>query len=352
MKRSLGRSVRENTLQLCFASVLFAALACSEEPATTDLGDHATSRVNSAPPRMGEVTSREQARTIDRKHAAREAFDRWAPLVMSGAIEQARALCSTWLEGPDRGHHSEAHKCLANATIATSRATIRGLPEEAKGAVRSPVTRAGADAAIAHYDAAIATAPRDPDAHVGRVDILIVSGRYREANVALDESLGAFSSRALLDNWFNLLGRFQRSGAVDEALAFLKVIEKHHPLDHRVVSNLGAYYAMAGQVDEALSYSQRAVTIAPDDPINRWNLAKIYDRRGQLDDANRHYQAALAVFGDKDPRAHCDYVEFVATRLGDSARACDLAKLQCSELYERKCTGDGSRDDERDPVAQ
>jgi len=283
-----------------------------------------------------------------RDDQAREAFARWAPLLASGAIEEARVLCEAWLGEPDRGHHGEAHKCLANVEIVTSRTTMERVPEGAERPVRAPVSRAGVDAAVAHYVAAIAVTPLDPDPYVGRVDILVVAGRYREANIALDESLGTFSSRGLLDDWFKLLARFQRAGAVDEGLAFLKVIEKHHPLDHRVVSNLGAYYAMTGNPDEALAYSLRAVAINPDDPINKWNLARIYDRRGQFDDADRHYREALAVFGNADPRAHCDYVEFLATRLLDTTRACEFARSQCVELYQKNCTDNTDDDGQAD----
>ncbi|MBW1886516.1 MAG: tetratricopeptide repeat protein [Deltaproteobacteria bacterium] len=330
-KRKRSRLGRSGTLPCCLIGIAIGALACSDEP-SSDVGSPLVSKVGSAPPQLGK-------RSVQRADRAREAFDRWAPLLTSGAIEEARALCGGWLGEPDRGHHGEAHKCLANVEIARSRTPAQGLPKGGLG-LRAPVSRAGVDAAVEHYVAAIAATPLDPDAHVGRVDILVVSGRYREANIALDESLQTFSSRGLLDNWFKLLARFQRAGAVDEGLAFLEVIEKHHPLDHRVVSNLGAYHAMAGNSDEALAYSERAVAINPDDPINKWNLARIYDRRGQLDDADRNYREALAVFGNADPRARCDYVEFLATRLLDTTRACEFARSRCVELYQKNCTDD------------
>lgn len=335
----LGRS---GTLSCFLAGLAIVALACGDEP-NSDVGSPLVSKVDSAPPQFGGLSARRDDR-------AREAFDRWAPLLTSGNIEQVRALCGGWLDEIDRGHHGEAHKCLANVEMAMSRTPMQGLPKGGDSAVRAPISRARIDAAVAHYAAAIALAPRDPDAHVGRVDILVVAGRYREANVALDESLGTFSSRELLDGWFKLLGRFQRAGAVAEGLAYLKVIEKHHPLDHRVVSNLSAYYAMTGNSDEALDYSLRAVAINPDDPINKWNLARIYDHQGQFDDADRNYREALAVFGNADPKAHCDYVEFLATRLLDTARACEFARSQCEELYQKNCTDEDGQANEPDPV--
>lgn len=342
----------------CLIGLAFLALACSDELGS-DVGNPLVSKVDSAPPHLGELSTQRDKRSRERDQQAQKAFNRWAPLVTSGAIDEARGLCGAWLGEPDRGHHGEAHKCLANVEIASSRTQVSGLPKGGEGAVRSPVTRAGVDAAIRHYEAAIAAKPLDPDAHVGRVDILVVSGRYREANIALEQSLRTFASREVLNNWFKLLGRFQHAGAVDEGLAYLKVIEKHHPLDHRVVSNLGAYYALTGNSDEALVYAERSIAINPDDPINRWNLARIYDRRGEFEKADRSYQEALAVFGDSDPKAHCDYVEFIATRLLDTARACEFARVECDELYQKNCTEDeanaeeaeeGGEADEADPA--
>jgi tetratricopeptide (TPR) repeat protein len=329
--------------------IAIVAFACGDDPESS-AGDPLASKVGSAPPPLGELSTRRDERSTRRIDQARLAFNRWAPLVTSGATEEARALCGSWLDEADRGHHGEAHKCLANIAIATSRASISGLPKGGEGAVRSPVTRKGVDAAVGHYEAAIAKNPLDPDANVGRVDILVVSGRYREANIALEKSLRTFASREVLDNWFKLLSRFQYAGAAHEGLAYLKVIEKYHPLDHRVVSNLGAFYAMTGNSEEALAYAERAVALDPDDPINKWNLARIYDRQGQLEDADRNYREALAVFGDSDPKAHCDYVEFVATRLLDTARACEFARTECDEIYRKNCTEDDAQADEPAPV--
>lgn len=320
-----------------------AALACSQEPASDSEGPF-ISQLDSAQPTAGlGATAPGQSRktsletTWDRK--AREAFDRWAPLLASGATEQARALCEAWLGESDEGHHGEAHKCLANLVIASP----FGRQGNAIGAgafgVRSAISRAQSNAAVAHYDAALAALPSDSDAHIGRVDVLILSGRHREANLALDRSLSFFSSRILLDKWFRLLGRFQRSGEIDEGLAFLKILEKHHPLDHRVLSNLGAFYAITGNAAKALEYSERAVAINPDDPINKWNLARVYDQQDRIAEADRHYLEALAVFGESDPKARCDYAEFIGTRLGDAVKACVFAEENCTELFAKNCEG-------------
>ena len=83
-------------LAVCVLGLGLAALACSQEPASDSEGPF-ISQVDSAPPTAGlGATAPGQSRktsletTWDRK--AREAFDRWAPLLASGATEQARAL--------------------------------------------------------------------------------------------------------------------------------------------------------------------------------------------------------------------------------------------------------------------
>ncbi len=327
---------------LGFGAAVF--LACSDAGAP---GDDA-SGVGAAPPPGGQAR---QEAPVDRDRMAREAFDRWAPLLAGGAVDDARALCEGWLGTPDQGHHVEAHKCLANVTIATMRRAEAEAPPQVGGGV-PPISHEGFEQALGHYEQAIALVADDQDAHIGRVDLLVLTGRYREAQAKLDESLSLFQSRAMLDQWFKILGRFQRAGATHEGLAYLQVIERHHPLDHRVASNLGAFYAMTGNDDEAQAQLERAVTINPDDPFNHWNLARVYDKRDRLEDADRHYQEALAVMSRDDIRARCDYAKFLATRLADETRACEYARKGCPELHERNCTGQAEHAEaERQPAA-
>ena len=317
--------VRDRALYVLFVVGLCGLTACQEEdvPKTSDV----------PPTAFGGADPRN-----NRARAAVEAFNHWAPLLTSGDLEGARALCDSWLAEPDRGHHAEAHKCLANVTIGSSRTEVTGLPEGTEGSLPSLITSEGVDRALEHYNKALAIKPLGMDAHVGRVDLLIVGARYRDANVALEEALRTFASRDLLENWFKLLGRFRRAGATNEALAFLRVIEQHHPLDHRVISNIGAYLAIAGQNEEAFEYSTRAMAINPDDPINKWNLAKIHEQRDELVDADRLYQEALATIDENDVRARCEYASFLALRMKDANRACTFAETECTELFETNCT--------------
>ena len=272
---------------------------------------------------------------------AEDAYQRWAVLIATGLDDEARALCTTWLEHTDPGYRIEAHKCLANVEMAAGRLT--GAVTLAPGASQLQPRNepAAVEKALAHYDAAIAISPLERQAHMGRIDVLILSGRYRDANLALDETLTAFDSRRELEHWFKLLGRFQALGKHQEGLAYLEVIEKHHPLDHRVISNLGAYYAMTGRREKALEYAKQAVVLSPDDPINRWNLARLYDHAGQLELANRAYIEALALFQDEDPKAKCDYAEFLSDRVGDTRRACEFARERCSDHYAAHCGESG-----------
>lgn len=350
-EQPLRRGQERGRRQSLHAIVIFLCTAlavnlfgCDREQAP-DLGTPAKSQVDSAPPPGLHLGDEFGDATSDRLRTANQYFNHWVPLLTSGSIDEAKAICESWLDEPDRGHHAEAHKCLANVTISVSRTELSGLPENAQGLVRSPISSEGVEGAIRHYDAAIAATPLDADAHLGRIDVMIVAGRYREANSALDSSLAAFASRALLDNWFKLLGRFQRANAIEAGLDYLKVIERHHPLDHRVISNLGAYYAIAGQYEDALAYSKRAVTINPDDPINKWNLGRVYDQQGQLEAAEQNYLEALALFGATDAKAHCDYAHFLATRIGDADRACSYAETKCGELFESNCVQDQAGED-------
>jgi tetratricopeptide (TPR) repeat protein len=272
---------------------------------------------------------------------AEEAYKRWAVLIATGLNDEARALCTTWLEHAEPGYRVEAHKCLANVEMAAGRLAAAATLTPGATQLQPRIEPSAVEKALSHYDAAIAISPLEPQAHMGRIDVLILSGRYRDANLALDETLTAFDSRRELEHWFKLLGRFQALGKHQEGLAYLEVIEQHHPMDHIVISNLGAYYAMNGRHDQALEYAKQAVILSPDDPINRWNLARLYDRAGQLELANRAYIEALALFQDEDPQAKCDYAEFLSERVGDTRRACEFARERCSDHYDAHCGESG-----------
>ncbi len=345
MKRS---GTRRSSL-LVLAGVLMAAslapLSCGDDEGGPNLGVH-----EAPAPESGSVTAKPPTPaaaqqplkpTADRPPApefAEEAYKRWAVLVATNLIDEARGLCTTWLEDENPSYRIEAHKCLANVEMAQGR-----LPPaqelNPRASVYQPRSQAASvDAAVKHYDAALAISPLERDSHMGRIDVLILAGRYRDANAALDETLTAFDSREMLPSWFKLLGRFRKLGKYQEGLAYLQVIEKHHPLDHRVVANMAAYYAVLRQYDDALTYSEKSVLLNPDDPINKWNLARLYDSRGELGLADTTYLEALALFQDTDPRARCDYADFLATRLRDPARACSYAETGCADRAEEFCS--------------
>ena len=331
-----------NFVVLTAASIVAAAAIGCGESATPELQSSMSPEgggsVDSAPPLPLGLPK------PNPKQNAREAFDLWVPLVTTGRNDEANALCSSWLKKEDVGQHAEAHKCLANIAIAESRRTAPPTLEPGATNMRPVIAQKGVDRAVRHYDLAIEATPLDSDAHLGRMDILILAARYREANDALEQTLTAFSSRSELNTWFKLLGRFQRLGAYSEGLGFLKIIEKHHPLDHRVLSNLGAYYAIMGDHDQAIAHSKRAVSLSPDNPINKWNLARMYDYRGDLRNADTAYQEALALFAGADPDASCDYADFLVDRLHDSERACKYAQSNCERVYVSHCVGVSSDD--------
>ncbi len=301
----------------------------------TRLAEAAQAPVEAQPPAGNTISSASSER------ASRAAYDRWVPLITTGLTDQARALCTGWLESSQLSLQVEGHKCLANVEISTSRLPASGSLAPSATKLQPRNSRAGTDSALAHYQQAITLSPLEVDSHVGRMDVLILAERYDEANAALDETLSAFASRETLDNWFRLLARFRQLGRFEQALAFLEVMEKHHPMDHRIVANLGAYYALLKRHDKALSYAKQAVTLAPDDPINQWNLARLYDQRGELSRADTTYLQALALFRDSDPRARCDYAEFLAIRLKDRPRSCAFARSECSEHFDQHCGDNG-----------
>ncbi|MBW2273947.1 MAG: tetratricopeptide repeat protein [Deltaproteobacteria bacterium] len=274
---------------------------------------------------------------------AREAFEYWAPLVTTGRFEEARVLCTPWLEKQEPSYRTEAHKCLANVAIADDSLPVPA-PDPRGGRPQGPrVGAEGVDLALHHYDQAILLTPSDRDAHIGRADVLILGGRYDAAIESVEQSLERFTTRADLDAFLLLTARFRMMNRNEEAFEFLRVLETVHPLDHRIVANLGAFHSILGRNDEALEYAQRAVALAPDDPLNRWNLAQLYDRRSEFELADKSFRQALDLLQDTDPEALCRYADFIADRLDDPNRACDYALLECPRYFDEHCEGGVSR---------
>jgi len=156
---------------------------------------------------------------------------------------------------------------------------------------------------------------------------------------AIEESCTIYKGSGAPQAWLAYVDELNESRQYRIALEFMKVLEKHYPDDPDVIANVGAFLMILRRDAEALPYLKRAVEMAPNDPINVWDLGRAYDYAGETKLADEWYQKALPLMKDPEELHHstCIYAEFVATKLNQTARACEMQKKNCAEDQQTAC---------------
>jgi len=263
----------------------------------------------------------------------------WNILIQSEKYEEARELCTGWLEATEVNRRAEAHKCLANVAL-SDKGVVKIEPDDRGGGTLSSTFAPEAiDEALGHLNTALELSPQDLSIHQGRLHLLRLSGRYPEMAKALGESDAMYKGSGGFEAWLDYPAELFDEGQLHAGLNLLRVLEKRYPDSHKVVGNIGALLSALELDDEALIYLQRALELAPGDPIDTWNLARLYDYTGKTDLADVWYQKALAADPDEERRksSYCIYAEFVEKRLKDAKRACKLQEEYCPPDERRAC---------------
>jgi tetratricopeptide (TPR) repeat protein len=253
-------------------------------------------------------------------------------LVQSERIDEARELCSGWLESRDPTRRAEAHKCLANVEGAAARTIMIEGDDLGGGRIRAGFAGEALDRALAHLDEAIGLAPADLSIHQGRLHLLMSSGQFARTAEALRDSLSSYTGPDALEAWLDYSPRFFQARKLRAGVAFLKVLEARYPDEHRVVANIGAFLSALEEDEEAIRYGEKAVRLNPEDPINNWNLGLMYEYAGDLDAADRQFRRSLAlpVAPGQTVAQNCmHYAQFAENKLGDVERACAIHRESC-----------------------
>jgi Flp pilus assembly protein TadD len=258
------------------------------------------------------------------------ASKRWHALTRAKKGDEARALCTPWLTSASKPLAAEGHKCLANVElIGTFKVRVgRGTPDAPPSmGYEGP----GVDRAIDHLTQAIALAPDDLSMHLGRLHVAINSARAADAPKLLADSLQRYNGPDATDDWLAASQELSEQRLGEVGLAYLRVLEKRAPNDHRVVGNIGAVLVSLKRDDEALRYLRRAVELAPDDAIDTWNLGRFHDRHGDRKSAEPLYRRAVSL--EKNPERHqdmaCNLGRFLAADPATHAEGCALAEKEC-----------------------
>lgn len=255
-----------------------------------------------------------------------DAAAEWPALVQGGDLVAAKAKCEGWLSGTSARTRAEAHKCLANVELGLS--SRQAEASRLEGRPGADQERVGLRRAVKHLDAAIELAPEDLSIHQGRLHLLRMAGLMPEMTQALEDSIRRHPGVDWLPAWKSYALEYYQARRFEPAVLLYRVLDRHFPDDHTIISNMGAALTMLERDEEALACFQHAVKLAPDDPVDAWNLARLYDYMGRLDEAQVGYERALTLKRDEAARANatCLYAEFLEKKRHDLKRACELQR--------------------------
>jgi Flp pilus assembly protein TadD len=142
--------------------------------------------------------------------------------------------------------------------------------------------------AFAHYDAALAARPGDPDVLNNLGIALEKAGRPDEARERYRQAIAAAPDHA--EAWLNLAGLDRAAGRTEEAIDGFRTVVGIDPFEPAGWNALGALYAETGREEEALAAFRRAWDLNPRDPYPGLNLGRLLFRLRRPEEARPVYE--------------------------------------------------------------
>ena len=265
--------------------------------------------------------------------------DSWPPIIKAKSFRQARVLCESWLTLENTTALVEAHKCLAMVDLETSRAAPSDPEAPVDPQAEPSYEGPGVQRALEHVNKAIALAPGDLSAHLGRLLLLARSGRIDDLVEAFASSLASYKGPNALEQWLQFPFRMFDEGNYPQALAMYKALLKHSPRSFKAAEGVGVVLSELQNKEEALPYLERAVELAPEDPLCLWNLALAYDSANRDEGAESLYRKAIKrqTHGPTKEFWFCSFASFLDTKRNDRDTACDLQQKHCAEDKRPAC---------------
>jgi hypothetical protein len=269
----------------------------------------------------------------------------WTKLIDGNRCEEAKKLCTPFLESKVIAEQAEAHKCLSNVVLCGNEIVQLQGDDAGGGTMAGGFKPEAVDAALKHLDQGIKLSPQDLSIHQGRLHLMEVSVRYDQMVKALDESCGIYKGKDAIDAWMAYAPELANLRQYQVGLEFMKVLDKHYPNNPDVIGNIGAFLNLLKRSEESIPYLQKAEQLAPNDPINAWDLGRAYDSAGKIDLADTWYKKGLSFDMDEErrKRSSCLYAIFIETKLHDRERACAMEEKDCGEEDQKACAAADSK---------
>ena len=154
--------------------------------------------------------------------------------------------------------------------------------------------------AVREFRAAIASNPKEPNAHFGLGYLLWTKGQYPEA---------AEQFRAEMENnpehhqaALYLADSYIQMNHSDQARPLLEKLVQSDPKSEMTHLDLGIVYAEAGEQDKALVEFKSAIAAKPNDVKAHWRLGRLYRAMGKTAEANTEFERSRALNKAEDER--------------------------------------------------
>jgi tetratricopeptide (TPR) repeat protein len=260
----------------------------------------------------------------------------WRALLDQGKTDEARTICSEAIKSSDKLSVIRGYNCLANLALKGQDVVMIEKSEMGGGSIHPGYNAEGAKRALDYLNKSIDYAPDVLTTFQSRMYLMVSSGQYDAAADMLKDSLKRYKGPDAFDAWLAYTDYFYQAGQYTAGINYLKVLDERYPNNQKVLSDIGAFYAMQEDDANALPYMKRSVELAPNDALNNWNLGREYDYSGDNKNADFYYQKSLrldaAHSGDPLPKdSVCIYRQFVYEKLQDKKRACAMQANGCDD---------------------
>ncbi len=178
------------------------------------------------------------------------------------------------------------------------------------------------DKMIDAQNALIKAVPDNPDYRFELYNVYVQQKKQDQAYGVLEAILknfpNDFDTQRKVAEFYQMDGRHQKSRAIYENWV------KKHPNDLEALEALGDQYDADGEKKKALATWQKIEKLPIDKATKLESLARIYDEHGYSDEAEALYLKSLNA-NSKDCQAHVQYAD-ILTRNGKQAQAVDAWK--------------------------
>jgi len=154
-----------------------------------------------------------------------------------------------------------------------------------------------ADKAIDQYQAALATNPKQPGAHMLLAIIYDSQKQHDKSEEHYRAALDINPNFAPAANNLAFI-LADRDKDIDEALQLARLAKEKLPEDPNVMDTLGWVYYKKGLYDSAIGEFSDSLTKLADNPVVNYHLGLAYYKKGDTDRARKQLEKALSLQSD------------------------------------------------------